>query len=82
MYFLMIFCQSTRSPLMWKHELVTLVTSPFLALKNDFEAQLVSLSGHAQIIVDSQIDSSSFFSLLNSHKVAMRVEPLQLRRLC
>ena len=47
-----------------------------------FEAQLVSLSWLARMIVGSQIDSSSSFSLLNSHKAAMRDKPLQLRRLC
>ena len=67
---------------MWKHDLVPLVTSPVSALKNDFEAPLVSFSGRAQIIVGSQIDSSLFFSLLNSHKAAMRDEPLQFLRLC
>ena len=43
---------------MWKHDfIVTLVTSPFSALKNDIEAQLVSLSGHAQMVVGCQIDA-------------------------
>ena len=40
---------------MWKHDLVPLVTSPVSALKNDFEAQLVSLSWLARMIVGSQL---------------------------
>ena len=67
---------------MWKHDLVPLVTSPVSALKNDFEAQLASLFWRARMIMGSQTDSSSFFSLLNSHKAAMRDKPLLSRRLC